>query len=191
MPEAKPCQWRHDPAEIIVLGVRWYLRYSLSYRDLEARMAERGLRLDHSTMAGWVLADAPELDKRVKPPLQPTGDSWRVAATYIQVKGHWMYPYRAVDSAGQTLDFYFSATRDAQAAPHPVAPGVIRVDKHAAYPKAVATLKALERLAAECELRQAKYLTTRVEQDHRFIKRRTRPGLGFFAFETAQRTLSG
>jgi transposase, IS6 family len=201
MPKAKPFKWRHYQAEIILLCVRWYLRYSLSYRDLEELMAERGLTLDHSTIARWVLAYAPELEKRVKPQLKPTSDSWRVDETYIKVKGHWMYQYRAVDSLGQTLDFYFSATRDAAAAqaffektlaaPHTVAPRVINVDKNAAYPKAIQTLKALERLAAECELRQAKYLNNLIEQDHRFLKRRTRPGLGFFAFDTAQRTLSG
>ena len=109
--------------------------------------------------------------------------------------------YRAVDSEGNTLDFWLSATRDAAAAqaffektlgaPHTVQPRVINVDKNAAYPKAVETLKAQERLAADCELRQVKYLNNLIEQDHRFIKRRTRPGLGFFAFDTAQRTLSG
>src|SRR5262245_16857644 len=173
----------------------------LSYRDLEEMMAERGLKLDHSTIARWVLAYAPELEKRVKPQLKPTTDSWRVDETYLKVKGVWRYQYRAVDSQGHTLDFYFSATRDAQAAqaffeqtldaPHPVTPRVITVDKHAAYPKAVDSLKAVQRLAAECELRQTKYLNNLIEQDHRFIKRRTRPGLGFFAFDTAQRTLSG
>jgi IS6 family transposase len=201
MPNSNPFKGRHYQAEIILLCVRWYLRYALSYRDLEEMMAERGLKLDHSTIARWVLAYAPELEKRVKPQLKPTGDSWRVDETYIKVKGVWMYQYRAVDSAGHTLDFWFSATRDAVAAqaffektlsaPHTVAPRVINVDKNAAYPKAVETLKAQERLAAECELRQAKYLNNLIEQDHRFIKRRTRPGLGFFAFEAAQRTLSG
>ncbi len=112
-----------------------------------------------------------------------------------------MYHYRAVDSEGNTLDFYLSATRDAQAAqalfektlgaPHIVQPRVINVDKNAAYPKAVETLKTLEILAPDCELRQVKYLNNLIEQDHRFIKRRTRPGLGFFTFDTAQRTLSG
>jgi IS6 family transposase len=148
-----------------------------------------------------VLAYAPELEKRVKSQLKPTSDSWRVDETYLKVKGHWVYQYRAVDSAGNTLDFWLSATRDAEAAPaffektlgapHTVQPRVINVDKNAAYPKAVGTLKAQEGLAADCELRQVKYLNNLIEQDHRFIKRRTRPGLGFLAFETAQRTFSG
>ncbi len=164
-------------------------------------MVERGLRVDHTPICRWVLAYAPELEKRVKPQLKPTNDSWRVDETYVKVKGEWLYQYRAVDSDGNTLDFRLSAKRDAEAAqaffektlaaPHTVQPRVITVDKNAAYPKAVETLKALEHLAADCELRQVKYLNTLIEQDHRFIKRRTRPGLGFFSFDTAQRTLSG
>src|SRR5690349_5309370 len=163
---------RHFQGDIIVLCLRWYLRYSLSYRDLEEMMAERGLKVDHSTIARWVLAYGPELEKRVKPQLKPTNDSWRVDETYIKVKGEWLYQYRAVDSEGQTIEFFFSAKRDAAAAqaffekalgaPHTVAPRIINVDKNAAYPKAVDTLNNL------------------IEQDHRFIKRRTRPGLGFF-----------
>ncbi len=119
----------------------------------------------------------------------------------FKVKGQWVYQYRAVDSAGDTLDFRLSATRDAETAqalfektrgaPHTVQPRVINVDKNAAYPKAVQTLQALEHLARDCELRQVKYLNNLIEQDHRFIKRRTRPGLGCFTFDTAQRTLSG
>jgi IS6 family transposase len=201
MDQANPFKGRHSPGAIIVLCVRWYLRYNLSYRDLEEMMVERGLTVDHTTICRWVLTYAPELEKRVKPQLKPTGDSWRVDETYLKVKGEWLYQYRAVDSEGNTLDFRFSAKRDAEAAqaffektlgaPHTVQPRVINVDKNAAYPKAVETLKALAHLAADCELRQVKYLNNLIEQDHRFIKRRTRPGLGFFAFDTAQRTLAG
>jgi transposase-like protein len=201
MQATHPFKGRHYQAEIIVLCGRWYLRYSLSYRDLEEMMTERGLTVDHSTMARWVLAYAPELEKRVKPQLKPTNDSWRVDETYIKVKGEWLYQYRAVDSDGQTVEFGFSAKRDVAAAqaffekalgaPHTVPPRVINVDKNAAYPTAVETLKALEHLAPDCELRQVKYLNNLIEQDHRFIKRRTRPGLGFFAFDTARWTLAG
>ena len=194
-------KWRHFQGEIIVLCTRWYLRYGLSYRDLEEMMAERGLQGDHSTIARWVLAYAPELEKRVKPLLKPTNDSWKVDETSIKVKGEWLYQYRAVDSDGQTIEFFFSAQRDAVAAQaffekalgaqHTVSPRVINVDKNAAYPKAVDTLKAENQLPPECALRQVKYLNNLIEQDHRFIKRRTRPGLGFFSFETAQRTRAG
>lgn len=201
MPEANAFKWRHYQAEIIVLCVRWYLRYSLSYRDLEEMMTERGLSVDHSTIARWVLAYAPVLEKRVKPLLKPTTDSWKVDETYIPVKGAWVYQYRAVDSAGHTLDFWLSAKCGAEAAqaffekalgaPHTVPPRVINVDKNAAYPKAIQTLKTQGALSPDCELRQVKYLNNLIEQDHRFIKRRTRPGLGFFTFDTARRTLSG
>jgi transposase, IS6 family len=114
MQGANPFKWRHYQAEIIVLCIRWYLHYDLSYRDLEEMMTERGLTVDHSTIARWVLAYAPELEKRVKPQLKPTSDSWRVDETYIEVKGQWVYQYRAVDSAGNKLDFYLSATPNAR-----------------------------------------------------------------------------
>jgi IS6 family transposase len=201
MEEANLFKWRHFEGEIILLCVRWYLRYRLSYRDLEEMMAERGLKVDHTTIYRWVQDYAPELEKRTKPQLKLTNDSWRVDETYIKVKGEWVYLYRAVDSDGNTLEFRLSAKRDADAAraffekvlaaPHTVVPRVINVDKNAAYPRAVETLKAHDELPPECELRQVKYLNNRIEQDHRFIKRRTRPGLGFFSFGTAQRTLSG
>ena len=109
-------KWRHYQAEVIVLCVRWYLRYALSYRDLEEMMAERGLTVDHSTIARWVVAYAPALEKRVKPNLKPTNDSWKVDETYIKVKGEWAYLYRAIDSDGNTLEFRLSAKRDADAA---------------------------------------------------------------------------
>jgi IS6 family transposase len=133
--------------------------------------------------------------------VKPTTDSWRVDETYIQVKKQWVYLYRAVDSQGNTLEFFFSPTRDAQAAKqfflktlaasHTTEPRVINVDKNAASPKAFAELKAEGLIADSCELRQVKYLNNLVEQDHRFIKRLTKPGMGFFSFETAWRTLQG
>ena len=79
-------------------------------------MAERGVEVDHSTLHRWVLSYAPELDKRIRPDLNPTNDSWQVDETYIQVKGAWKYLYRAVDSMGNTLDFMLSAKRDGKAA---------------------------------------------------------------------------
>ncbi len=72
-------------------------------------MQERGVEVDHSTINRWVLKYAPELDKRIRPHLKPTNDSWRVDETYIKIKGVWKYLYRAVDSAGNTLDFMLSA----------------------------------------------------------------------------------
>ncbi len=100
MSKSSPFKWRHFEGEIILLCVRWYLRYALSYRDLEEMMGERGLTVDHTTVFRWVQRYAPELDKRCRPYLKPTNDSYRVDETYIKVKGHWKYLYRAVDSLG-------------------------------------------------------------------------------------------
>ena len=121
--------------------------------------------------------------------------------TYIEVKGKWKYLYRAVDSMGNTLDFMLRAKRDGKAAArffhkvlratHTQTPRVITVDKNAAYPVAVEALKADETLAAETKLRQSKYLNNIIEQDHRNIKRLTKPMMGFGSFHTARRTLSG
>src|SRR5258708_2688507 len=201
MTEQNPFKWRHFQADIILLCVRWYLRYALSYRDLEEIMLERGLHVDHTTIYRWVQQYAPELEKRCRPYLKPTTDSWRVDETYIKIKKVWMYLYRAVDSEGKTLDFWLSSTRDGEAAnrlflktlaaSHTSSPRVINVDKNAAYPKAFAALKAEGHLPESCELRQVKYLNNLVEQDHRFIKRLTKPAMGFFSFETAWRTLQG
>ncbi len=231
MSKPGPFKWRHFEAEIILLCVRWYLRYALSYRDLEEMMRERGLHIDHSPIYRWVQHYAPELEKRCRPHLKACNDSWRVDETYIKVKKVWMYLYRAVDSEGNTLEFLLSPTRDAEAAkrfflkkalPYPAgsapqtppktprvekqvtqstaladstanrpAPRVINVDKNAAYPKAIAELKATGMLPESAELRQVKYLNNLIEQDHRFIKRLVKPGLGFFSVETAGRTLQG
>ena len=130
-----------------------------------------------------------------------TNDSWRVDETDIKVKGKWKYLYRAVDSSGNTLDFRLSAKRDTKAAQrffrkvlgasHTIDPRVMTVDKNAAYPPAIESLKPEERLPGKTETRQSQYINNTVEQDHRFIKRRVNPGLGFGSFNTAQRTLRG
>ncbi len=226
MNNQNPFKWRHFEAEIILLCVRWYLRYSLSYRDLEEMMRERGLQVDHTTIYRWVQHYTPDLEKRCRRHLKATTDSWRVDKTYIKVRKIWMYLYRAVDSEGNTLEFLLSPMRDAEAAkrffdkalhstagsapgerpseeqveeptawadPNPTlsVPRVLTVDKNAAYPKAIAELKAAGILPESVALRQVKYLNNLIEQDHRFIKRRVKPGLGFFSFETAWRTLQG
>ncbi|OUB21143.1 IS6 family transposase, partial [Bacillus thuringiensis serovar yunnanensis] len=97
-------KWKHYEPEMILLAVRWYLRYSLSYRDLVEMMEERGLAIAHTTIMRWVHRYGLELDKRVRRHLKKTNDSWRVDETYIKVKGKWMYLYRAVDSEGNTVD---------------------------------------------------------------------------------------
>jgi transposase, IS6 family len=201
MISASPFKWRHFEGQIILLCVRWYLRYCLSYRDLEEIMAERGLGIDHTTIYRWVQRYAPELEKRCKPHLKQTNGSWRVDETYIKVKGEWLYLYRAVDSVGHTLEFLLSEHRDTQAAKrflaraldasHTTTPRVINVDQNPAYPKAVEELKAAGKLPQGCQLRPAKYLNNVIEQDHRFIKRLVKAGLGFCSFLTAWRTLRG
>lgn len=153
-------------------------------------MRERGLSIDHTTVYRWVQHDAPELKKRCRPHVKATTDAWKVDETYIKVKKVWVYLYRAVDAQGKTLDFWLSPTRDAKAAKHfflttlaashSREPRVINVDKNAAYPKAFAELKAEGYIPETCELRQVKYLNNVVEQDHRFIKRLTKPGWAFF-----------
>jgi transposase-like protein len=140
-------KWRQFEPEVILLAVGWYLRFSLSYRDVEELLAERGLHADHVTVWRWVQRYAPEIQRRLRPRLRPTNDSWRVDETYIRIKGKWVYLYRAVDSTGATIDFLLSAKRDAAAAErflakalgganHP-APRVINTDKHSGYPPAL------------------------------------------------------
>src|SRR6266446_5959271 len=109
-------KWRQFEPEVILLAVGWYLRFSLSYRDVEELLAERGLYADHVTVWRWVQRYAPEMEQRLRSRLNSTNDSWRVDETYIRVKGKWVYLYRAVDSTGATIDFLLSARRDAPAA---------------------------------------------------------------------------
>jgi transposase-like protein len=192
-------QWRHFQGEIVLTCTRWYLRYALSYRDLEEMMIERGLSVDHTTIYRWVQRYAPELDKRSQPYLKQTNDSWRVDETYVKVRGRWMYLYRAVDSSGQTLDFLLNQTRSTRAAKrffrkvlgrsHIATPRVINVDKNGCYIGAVRDLKKAGLLPEKCKRRPSRYMNNMVEQDHRFMKRRIKPGLGFSSYPTAWRTI--
>jgi transposase, IS6 family len=201
MSDLRLFKWRHFTPEMILCAVRWYLRYALSYRDVEELMQERGVTVDHTTIFRWVQRYAPELDKRCRPQLKAANDSYRVDETYIKINKPWHYLYRAVDSAGATLDFMLSASRDADAAEqffrkvldasHTTRLRVITVDQNTAYPPAFEALQHDRRLPEICQLRQCKFLNNLVEQDHRFVKRRVNPGLGFGAFATAQRTIHG
>ena len=121
-----PFRGRHFADVIIILCVRWYLRYSLSYRDLEEIMAERGLPVDHVTIWRWIQQYAPLLNQRLRRELRRPNGSWRVDETYIKVAGKWTYLYRAVDSSGDTIDFMLSPKRDLTAAQAIPAVGIIR-----------------------------------------------------------------
>ena len=141
-------------------------------------MAERGIKVDYTTLMRWVHQYSPELERKVRRYLKPTNNSWRVDETYIKVKGEWKYLYRAVDSAGNTVDFMLSAKRDKKAAKrflkkalnsnHNQIPKVITVDKNAAYPPAINELKNDKILPKNVGIRQIKYLNNIVEQDHRY-----------------------
>ncbi|CAM4224302.1 IS6 family transposase [Bacillus paramycoides] len=194
-------KWKHYQPDIILLTVRWYLWYNLIFRDLVEMMEERGLSISHTTIMRWVHQYGPELDKRIRRHLKQTNDSWRVDETYIKVKGQWMYLYRAVDSKGNTIDFYLSKTRDQKAAKrffkkalqsfHVSKPRVITVDKNPVYPIAMEQLKKEKSIPGDMRLRQQKYLNNIVEQDHRFIKKRVRSMLGLQSLRTATLIISG
>src|ERR1700720_4544411 len=109
-------KWRQTAPELILCAWRWYLRYSLSLRDVEELLVERGLEADHTTIWRWVQSYGPELDQRLRRHLKPTNKSWRVDETYIRVQGRWCYLYRAIDSTGDTIAFLLSTLRDAAAA---------------------------------------------------------------------------
>jgi IS6 family transposase len=192
---------RHFEDHVIVLCVRWYLRYCLTLRDLEELMAERGLSVDHSTIGRWVLRYAPELNKRIRREVRPPNRSWRVDETFVRVAGKWTYLYRAVGSRGETIDFMLSPKRDAVAAKHflqlalwrtgQIRPRVINVDGHAAYPQAITELKASGELSRRCRCRPVVYLNNVLEQDHRFVKKRIAASLWFRSVDGAIRTIAG
>ena len=166
-------KWRQSEPAIILCAVRWYLRYSLSYRDVEELLEERGLDADHTTVWRWVLRYAPELDQRMRRHLKPTNKSWRVDETYVKVKGIWRYLYRAIDSAGATLDFWLSARRDADAAkrlfrkalraPSHPQPRVINTDLAPIYASAIPTIKKEGVLRGRCRHRPVQYLNNIIE----------------------------
>lgn len=175
------------------------LAYALSLRNLEEMMAERGVVVDHSTLHRWVIRLVPVLDKTFRRHKRSVGSRWRMDETYIKIKGQWKYLYRPVDTAGQTVDFLLTARRDAAAAlrffrkaiRHQGEPEMVTMDKSGANTAALATLNAGKPEEETITIRQNKYLNNLVEQDHRNIKRRTRPMLGFNSFRRAQTLLAG
>ena len=192
---------RRFEGEIIELCVRWYITYRLSYRDLAAMMAERGLSVDHVTIWRWVQRYAPILNQRLRRDLRHPNRSWRVDETYVRVAGRWTYLYRAVDSAGETIDFMLSPKRDLTAAklflrlalsgPGRIRPRVINVDGHPAYARAITELKRSGELGRRCRCRPTPYLNNVIEQDHRFIKKRIAASLWFRSVEGALNTIDG
>jgi transposase-like protein len=199
----KDFKWRHFEGAIILWAVRWYCKYGISYRELEEMLKERGVDVDHTTIYRWVQHYAPELQRRLKWYFKGTqGGSWRVDETYIKVKGHWKYLYRAVDAKGYTVDFYLSQTRNAAAAKRFLGkalykkkewelPHTINTDKAAAYGVAIQELKAEGKLPQDTLYRQVKYLNNIVESDHGKLKRLIKPTLGFKTMKTAYATIKG
>lgn len=188
----------HFPPEVILMGVRWYLAYPLSTRHVEELMEERGVSVDHSTVNRWVIKYSPQLEAEFHRRKRPVWTSWRMDETYIKVKGEWKYLYRAVDKFGKTLDCLLTEQRDEKAARkflnqaigrHGGVPEKITIDGSAANEAAIKSYN--EEHGTTIEIRKTKYLNNIVEQDHRGIKRVTRPMLGFKAFDAAQNTLTG
>ena len=190
---------RHFDQEIVVVCVRWYLSFKLSYRDLVTMMAERGVELAHTTILRWVQHYTPEFEKRWNRFARRVGGSWRCDETYIKVKGAWIYLYRAVDKTGKTVEFYLSRKRDVNAAKaflrkamkQQRVPTKITLDAYAASHRAVADLKSDGELPKRVRVRSSKYLNNIVEQDHRHVKQRLGPMLGLKSFATAAVVIGG
>ena len=191
------CKGAHFPQELILMGVRWYVAYPLSTRHVEELMEERGVDVDHSTINRWTIKYSPFLEEAFHRRKRPVWMSWRMDETYVKVKGQGRYRYRAVDTYGETIDFLLTEQRDEEAAlrflkkairRHGV-PEKITIDGSAANEAAIKSYNAEHGTAIA--IRKVKYLNNIVEQDHRGVKRVTRPMLGFKSFEAAQDTLVG
>jgi putative transposase len=187
----------HYPLEVMLVCVRWYAAYPLSFRNIEEMMAERGVFVDHSTLHRWSMKILPVLAAAFRRRKRPVGSSWRMDETYIKVAGQWKYLNRAVDRDGDTVDFLLRAKRDHAAARafferaidlHGV-PEKITIDKSGANTAAIVSIQADSGLPIV--MRQSKYLNNIVEQDHRAVKRITRPMLGFKTFRCARILVAG
>jgi len=171
------------PKSVILYAVYFYVRFPVSYRDLEEIMAERGVDLDQATLNRWVEKYAEMIAKEAHRRKAPAGQSWRMDETYVKVKGEWTYLYRAIGKQGNTLDFMLSERRDESAAT-------------AFFLKAAAlfNMNCLLVMCGWCWLitvRRTKYLNNIIEQDHRFIKKLTRPMQTFKSLNSASATLDG
>lgn len=187
----------HYPLEVMLVCVRWYAAYPLSLRHIEEMMAERGVSVDHATVHRWAVKILPVLAAVLRRRRRLAGSSWRMDETYVQVGGNWKYLYRAVDRAGETVDFLLTARRDEAAARRFLeraidlngVPEKITIDKSGANTAAIQSIQADS--GADIELRRIKYLNNVVEQDHRAIKRIVRPMMGFKSFWSAASILAG
>lgn len=185
--------------EIIMLFVYMKCRFSLSYRDLEEIASIRGAQIDHATLQRWVIKFVPLIDAAVRKRKKPVGNSWRMDETYIKVNGVWVYLYRAVDSLGNTIEFLLRKHRDASAAKaffrkafkYNKRPEKVTIDKSGSNISALKSANKKLPKERQIEVRQVKYLNNIVEQDHRFIKKRTKPMLGFKSFRSAKITIAG
>jgi putative transposase len=193
---------KHFPKDVILFAVYFYLRYPVSYHDLEEIMQERGVDVDHATLNRWVIEYAPLVAEEAQKRKAPTSRSWRMDETYLKVKGRWMYLYRAVDKFGKTLDFMLCEQRDEaaaeaffkQAVGNNGVPEKVVIDKSGANQAGLLNVNILLFLLGFwplIEILQVKYLNNIIEQDHRFIKKITRPMKGFKAFHSAEATLQG
>src|SRR5256714_1352774 len=187
----------HFPQDIILMGVRWYVAYPLSTRHVEELMLERGVHVDHSTINRWVVKYSPLLEEALHRRKRPVWVSWRMDETYSKVKGQWYYLDRAVEKHGQTIDFLLTEHRDKEAALRFLkkairrngVPETITIDGSDANEAAIKSYN--QEYGTAIAIRQVKYLNNIVEQDHRAVKRVTRPMLGFKSFEAAQAILVG
>src|SRR5712691_12948642 len=175
------------PPEVIVLALRWYLRFGLSCRDVEELLGERGIEVDHVTVYYWVQRFTPLLADAARPCRHAVGDCWYVDETYVKVAGRWRYVYRAVDQDGQIIDVYVSARRDTQAARRFFTTAL----RDHGEPAEVVTDRAWTLLAVVDELMQGvfhntdQYANNRIEADHSRLKSRLRPMHGLKRDHTA------
>ena len=185
--------------KVIMLFVYMKCRFTLSYRDLEEMMTIHGASIDHSSVQRWVKMFVHLIDKSVRKRKRSVNSSWRMDETYVRVKGKWVYLYRAVDKLGDTIEFCLRARRDGNAAKaffrkafkNNESPEKIAVDKSGSNKCALDYFNKEKEEADKYEIRQVKYLNNIVEQDHRFIKKRIKPCLGFKNFYSAAETIKG